>query len=417
MNIKVRIPSFSIKEEQLIQWLAVLGIYMPIMIFNISIKLILESLCIVIAVLLIYRQSAVLKVSKGIFLFFLFLFFLSLFSIIINSYPYGRFIQQILMLLFYIFGYYIIFRKIRPALSDVFSKYLKLSYYISLLAILQECIFLITGISLFGLFTYNRDMLAGPLLRVNVFAGEPSNLATLLTPAFVYYLLSFKNNIKNFFIIFFAVVFTFSTTSLLIIILSIIYKLIFRTGFLLKVSLFFAIFLFISICFSSDTMDSSNSKNDSVLQDVIMKVDDTVDGLSNITPKEIELLNMSSYATLMNVYIALNAPTRLIGTGLGTHPNSYELLYQSNIEYYGLNKNDAYSMLVRIYSEFGLLGIVLILFFILKNYNKYSNINISVLFILISLMIRGGHYTLSGTIFFFFIYYYTSYKFKKSEIL
>lgn len=417
MNIKIKIPSFSIKEEQLIQWFAVLGIYMPIMIFNISIKLILESLCIIIAVLLIYKKSGVLKVSKGIFFLFLFLFLSSLISILINNYPYSRFIQQILMLLFYIVGYYIIFREIKTALDDVFSKYLKLSYYIALLAIIQECVFLLTGISLFKIFTYDRDILAGPFVRVNVFAGEPSNLATLLTPAFVYYLLSFKNNVKSFFTIFIAVIFTFSTTSLLIIILAMIYRLIFQSGIFVKILFFSFIIFFVSLCFSSDRIGPSNTENNSALQDIILKIDETVDGLSNISPKEIELLNMSSYATLMNVYIALNAPTRLIGTGLGTHPNSYELLYQSNIEYYGLNKNDAYSMLVRIYSEFGLLGIVLILFFILKNYNKYSNTNISVLFILISLMIRGGHYTLSGTIFFFFIYYYTSYKFKKSEIL
>ena len=108
-----------------------------------------------------------------------------------------------------------------------------------------------------------------------------------------------------------------------------IYRLIFQSGIFVKILFFSFIIFFVSLCFSSDRIGPSNTENNSALQDIILKIDETVDGLSNISPKEIELLNMSSYATLMNVYIALNAPTRLIGTGLGTHPNSYELLYQS----------------------------------------------------------------------------------------
>ena len=74
---------------------------------------------------------------------------------------------------------------------------------------------------------------------------------------------------------------------------------------------------------------------------------------------------------------------------------------------YGLNKYDGYSLLIRLYSETGLIGLSLFFLFVGRNYNRNSLINSSIVFLIVSFMLRGGHYTLNGTVFFFFMYYWT----------
>ena len=90
---------------------------------------------------------------------------------------------------------------------------------------------------------------------------------------------------------------------------------------------------------------------------------------------------MSSYATMVNVWVALNAPNRIMGTGLGTHELNYYREYKSDYIFYGLNAQDGYSLLNRLYSEFGVLGLILCLWVIYRNYNLNNIINISVFFL------------------------------------
>ena len=92
---------------------------------------------------------------------------------------------------------------------------------------------------------------------------------------------------------------------------------------------------------------------------------------------------------------------------LSTEQNYYST-YKSNFSGYGQNAQDGYSLVIRIFSEFGIIGVFFLFLFIIRNLNITNPINISVLFLIGQLLIRGGHYTLYGTIFFFFLYYYTS---------
>ena len=124
-------------------------------------------------------------------------------------------------------------------------------------------------------------------------------------------------------------------------------------------------------------------------------------------PDVFETLNMSSYATMVNVWVALNAPNRIMGTGLGTHELNYYREYKSDYIFYGLNAQDGYSLLNRLYSEFGVLGLILCLWVIYRNYNLNNIINISVFFLILTLLIRGGHYVRYGFIFWAFLYYYS----------
>ena len=59
-----------------------------------------------------------------------------------------------------------------------------------------------------------------------------------------------------------------------------------------------------------------------------MKLQDTYEGFIAMDPDVFETLNMSSYATMVNVWVALNAPNRIMGTGLGTHELNYYREYK-----------------------------------------------------------------------------------------
>ena len=143
----------------------------------------------------------------------------------------------------------------------------------------------------------------------------------------------------------------------------------------------------------------------------IRTVEHSLIGLNLNDVDELEKLNISSYALLSNLYVATISPSRFLGTGLGTHEQNYNLSYRSSFYEYGLNKKDAYSILIRIFSEFGYIGIILLFLFLIKYFNMKNPINIACLFTIIQYMIRGGHYTLYGTVFIFFLYFYSSKKY------
>ena len=102
-------------------------------------------------------------------------------------------------------------------------------------------------------------------------------------------------------------------------------------------------------------------------------------------------------------------PTLIISNaGLGTHEINYEMEYQSNFFQYGLNQTDAYSLFTRLYSEFGVIGIFLVIYLLFKYRNTNNPINIAILIVFISYFIRGGHYFIYGVVFYAYLFYYTS---------
>jgi len=135
----------------------------------------------------------------------------------------------------------------------------------------------------------------------------------------------------------------------------------------------------------------------------------------------IETVNLSVYALYSNLLITKQslAINPIIGLGLG----SYELTYRKNIDKLtsrwetpdkSINMYDANSLLFRLLSETGLLGLALFLIFIFK-YNIFKKgvdidglwvINNSILAFFIIRLIRVGHYFTDGFFLFFWIYYF-----------
>ena len=355
--------------RQTIQWLTVAGVFLPTAFLSRIFPTVLEFGALLVGVVLLARTYGKLPVSRNLLCAFLFLLFYESVLIAWIHYPADRFVNQYIML------------------------------------------FLFCSFNLFQIFTA-KDLgttsptVGGIFLRVNGIVMEPGLLATLLTPAVAYHILAFKNcNKRHTLLLLFAMFITFSTIGYVVSGLILADKLLFRSSRRVRLILWPAVFL-LTVLFVGRT-DTGNSDEKSVFSEITTKIGDSFDGIRQLQPEYIEMLNLSSYATLMNLYVAHHAPNRLTGTGLGNHPYNYEKVYVSDHPAYGLNKYDGYSLLIRLYSETGLIGLSLFFLFVGRNYNRNSLINSSIVFLIVSFMLRGGHYTLNGTVFFFFMYYWT----------
>ena len=133
----------------------------------------------------------------------------------------------------------------------------------------------------------------------------------------------------------------------------------------------------------------------------------------------LENVNSSSFVLYNNYHIATeNFKSNFItGTGLGSHPIAYErysLTNQPGFLDFSFNKADANSMLLRLLSETGLIGIIFILVFIKRNFvgrNAYDNdnpnwiISNAILVLILLYLLRQGNYFLNGLPFFIWLYY------------
>ena len=322
--------------------------------------------------------------------------------------------QQITILTGFVSGYSIFFSCNRPYLDALFHKYLRVALIVALLGWLQFFIYVSCGIDIFR-FLYRMgeewdSMYQRGFLRISSVVGEPGYLAVLLIPAFVYYMYS-NENCKGGFqkkcLLLATILFTVSSAAYGIVGIIFLHKFLFHVKSVrikLLASGIGILLVFLSV--------NSYTEHHAVFSsEAATKFTESWKGLWEGDPYEYESLNLSSYALLTNIWVAGNAPSRFWGTGIGTHSQSYEMLYQSDFEKYGQNKHDAYSLLIRIYSEFGLLGIMVLGIFLFRNFNPGNTINLAAFFILIFYMLRGGNYFLYGTIYFFFFYYYSSRQF------
>lgn len=202
--------------------------------------------------------------------------------------------------------------------------------------------------------------------RLEGWGGEPGDIALLIIPTLVYYFyhkeISFRSGITAV-----AFILTSSTASFtaLFIILSILLFTHNRKNFAKLILATLVIFVIGSII-SNYLSDNKSESNDAALK--FKETWNTLEG-NHTNYYNLETLNASSYAFLTNMRVAQSAPSRLLGTGLGTHPINYAKVYpRSSTRYrlYGLNASDGYSLSIRIFSELGIIGLFCLFTFIYK---------------------------------------------------
>jgi hypothetical protein len=150
-----------------------------------------------------------------------------------------------------------------------------------------------------------------------------------------------------------------------------------------------------------------------------LRVDDTVTALSQSSLKKV---NLSTYALMSNYFVAYKSflSNPLLGRGLGSHILSHSL-YIGNIEglwedYIDLNAKDANSLMLRVFSDLGLIGFILVMWFLIKNFVRgfsvEGKISKAILIYFFCKLLREGHYFSPEMYFFVFAYYFNYYYYK-----
>jgi hypothetical protein len=153
------------------------------------------------------------------------------------------------------------------------------------------------------------------------------------------------------------------------------------------------------------------------------RVDDTYFAYSeDITKYEVYTkVNLSTYAILSNLYVATSSMKDhpITGTGLGTYSIAYDHYLPEEMKSFStINNGEGSSMAFRLSTETGILGLGLFMLFLfrfkIKGQSQVSEemdllwvLNSGILIMTVLLLIRHGHYTTQGRIFFFLLYYFS----------
>jgi hypothetical protein len=156
-----------------------------------------------------------------------------------------------------------------------------------------------------------------------------------------------------------------------------------------------------------------------------MRVDDSMDNLTVLkNGKFDESTNLSSYVMLSNLYITKqNIIEHPLGSGIGSHHYMFTTRYHKTMRppnYINKlghkfdNSFDANSLFTRISSEFGIIGIICVIFFLIRSFSvSFSNSNFILQGILIYFLLklfRDGTYFPPELFFFIWMFYFTNQK-------
>lgn len=252
-------------------------------------------------------------------------------------------------------------------------------------------------------------------LRFSSLLTEPAHYAIVVIPA-CYYLLKTKKY-YSFLIIFISLI--LSESSIAYAGCALMFTLPYLTVNRLKYA--FAIIPFVALTLYS--VYNSNEK-------VKMRFDDTYESLKVIhTGKFHEKTNLSTYALLSNLYIAKsNFIEHPFGSGIGSHYYMYTEKYYKymrapsfikTLKLDKINSKDAASLFIRLFSEFGIFGIItvgFVLFYIIKSFQNDSLIfeqGVGIYFLL--KLFRDGHYFPPEFFFFTILFYFSYIKYFKNE--
>ena len=377
----------------------------------------ISTLCIMVILLFNKKVLPVLTYKTLIIIAIVFLW--SVISITINNYELSKFFQQFILLGTVALSYSYILTILKNQYHILFGKYINIMFVISCLGLLQFIIFFIFhfDILFFSLEGIKPSYLEGQFIRVSSIMREPGYLGSSLSPVIAFIIFDknyfFKNKLKSI-LIFITFLLTFASISYTILALILFTKFILRLRKNARI-IILIIFGTIASIFSyfNSVKEYDGAVEDGFFSAIFVKLSETINADNAKHADFYEEMNASTYALLVNKWVATNAPSRMFGTGLGTHEQSYKKLYSNNAyELYGLNSEDGYSLYNRVFSEFGYVGLILLFIFLIKYLNTKNIINLSALFFIIAVIIRGGHYTMYGTVMFFYLYYLTS-KIKK----
>jgi len=300
----------------------------------------------------------------------------------------------------------------RNDIKEIVRLYLKVAIFISIIALVQEivAIFLHKDImffikDLFNLRYSQGGYVANVFIRVSSIFPEPAHLGGFLTPACYFALLSVFNKLSTglkiskfkAMLILIAQIFTFSLLAYvgLVIVLLFIIK---------ELKMKYKLVLVLVFCVLAGSIFS-----------YVKPIRNRVQAVINVRNNPYQ--NLSVYTLYTNGLVALqtirNYP--LFGTGIGTFESNYKKYILDFVQEDKImtrqNSKDAASLLIRVISEMGLLGLILLMFiafnYKVKKYGTdidYYYINNASLTYIMVYLLRMGNYLFVEFWFFVVLY-------------
>jgi hypothetical protein len=333
-----------------------------------------------------------------VFMFCILVHALVCYSIILI--PPNFFLSQVLGITITSLYFYNIFRVLD--ITEVKKTYLNYSFWIAVIGL----VFYFTGITEFLNPTFGNTRL------ISIFK-EPAHYVIAVFPA-CYYFLKAKQWVR-FILIFVSIL--FAQSSLGFIGIGVLFMLAYLRLSNLKYVLVLLSLLFVAFFYTYQNVELFK-----------MRVDDSTKNLTVLKNGKFEQsTNLSSYVLLSNMYITkLNFTDHPLGSGIGSHHYMYTTKYYKYMrppEYLKVqdlefdNSFDANSLATRITSEFGLIGIGLILFglyWFFRGFKTDDFLLQGICVYVVLKLFRDGTYFPPELFFFVWLFYFL-YQKQKSE--
>ncbi|WP_442844799.1 hypothetical protein [Leeuwenhoekiella sp. H156] len=347
-------------------------------------------------IILAFKKN--IYVFKYFVLFAIFLLVSSILTFVFHN-SFKGFLQVIGISISVIY-FYNFFKLFKHYLGLVLETYIKCVYYVCIIGLLLFFYFFLIQ----GDYSY----------RLHSVLTEPAHFAGITLPAFFLLTKNFRVNKKKWFIVSLSLLLSFSSIGFLCAGVALLLTSEKRKAFRI-------VFVVLILILTGNVAYYS-------IPNFRLRIDDT---LGAFAENDVSDVNLSTYALLSNFYVAkesfLQSP--IWGGGLGSHPSNHER-YIENLPGYEnfsgperlkkLNAEDANSLLLRIISELGLIGIFLVIFFIKQKYSSQAglseHISRAVLVYFIYKLIREGNYFPPEMYFFVFMYYFNHLNIKNNLI-
>ncbi len=413
---------------KIINYLVILGIFSGALTYDLrtfaEFRIIYITLPTVILIVLFSTKS--FSINKKFFFYFLVLFFPSLYNVFMGNNTVLLLLKQTIGILLASSAFYLVIKANNYDIIKLFKIYLTFAFIIALIGILQQLAYILGIRCLYDyrpLFiksnawnlttTFNERF-----IKINSILHEPSTFCLVLMPAtlvsisslFIKKEFRLYNKLQSTTIIL-SILLSFSATGYL--------------GMLFAISIFFKEFIkkikWRLIIVSSLILIFAIFFN--FIPELKMRVVDTINIMNG--KKSIDNVNTSTYAWGSNFIVTYKSFSEhpFIGSGLGSYKVSYDkyigsVFAKMNRRKYVLNDKDANSLLFRLLSETGILGVLIFFGFLLKFYlkrrddpsNYFWIINNAALIYFFLKLVRSGHYFIEGFFFFIWLYYFSKIK-------
>lgn len=270
---------------------------------------------------------------------YLYLILSSLFSILYLQLSFSGFLKQIfpIIIIFsvnvFIIGAYD-WRKI-------FRLYVKFAFLSAVFGILQVTLSLLTGIKL----------LQGQIGRLDSIAYEPSHYSAILVPALVFTFFHFKYYRTYFLTMLLALILTYNLTGYMAFLLVITFAYLSPLYVIVSIPLLYYLIFHVLVEFN----ENFNLR--------IIETQKVFQGDMDVLTRQVRA-NGTTVSLYSNLMVAENnlKHGNIIGSGLGGHEQMYDRYFKnSSFRYswfYGLNAPSGHSLTIRVFSEFGFLGLI-----------------------------------------------------------